>query len=131
MTSRPKQYNFRSGRITSVQIPVQLQIQKESVMAAKPGTSTQDTDQCQVSVYDSDESSINIDELLNHDDSDVESDLSSTKFRKFQNDRVVDACNSYQSVTQEVINQAILTQLASIGKHLDNIEKSNVCKKIC
>ena len=128
MTSKPKQYNLRSGKATSVQIPVQLQIQREGVMATEPGTSTQDTDKCQVSVYDSDASSVDIDELVNQSDNDLDSNTPSTKYCKFSNDRpVLDSSN--QSVTQDTINQAILTQLASIGKGLDNIEKSNVCKK--
>ena len=111
-----------------MQIPVQLQTQREGVMATEPGTSTQDTDKCQVSVYDSDASSVDIDELVNQSDNDLDSDTPSTKYCKFSNDRpVLDSSNP--SVTQDTINQAILTQLASIGKRLDNIEKSNVCKK--
>ena len=128
MTSRPKQYNLRSGRTTSVRIPVQLHLQREGVMATEPRTSTQDTYKCQVSVFDSDESSVNIGELLNQDDSDVESDVFSTKYHRFHNDRVVDACVNNSSVTQGAINQTILTQLASTGNRLDKIVESNVCK---
>ena len=69
MSTRSEQYNLRSGRTTSVQIPVQLQLQRDVVMATKPGTSADLTDQCQVSVYNSDEININV----------YESNVSSTK----------------------------------------------------
>ena len=65
--------------------------------------------------------------MVNTNVSDTNSDSFNTKFHKFKSDRVV-LDNSDQSVTQETINQAILIQLATIEKCLDNIEKSNVCK---
>ena len=49
-------------------------------------------------------------------------------FTSYKNDR---ECNTDLKVqtSQEAINQAILTQLASIGKRLECTEKNNVCKK--
>ena len=91
-------------------------------------TSKKTMDQCQVSFSESDESYVNLDELVNTIESDVESDVSDRVLHKFENSSVRDTDTKVQS-SQEAINQAILTQLASIGKHLDCIEQTNVRKK--
>ena len=58
----------------------------------------------------------------------VESDVFGRLFHKFDNSNV-NSIEKVQSTRQAVINQVILTQLVSIGKHFDCIEKANVCKK--
>ena len=81
-------------------------------------------DECQVSVYDSDECSINFDAFLNTAELDEEScNRSDSCSRVFQNSSVVDSENVEQSSHREAINQAILTLFASMGKWLDIIKK--------
>ena len=117
MSARPKQYNLRSGRAASVQIPVKLQLQSEGVSSTETATSTEAMDECQVSVYDSDECNINFDAFLNTAELDEEScNRSDSCSRIFQNSSVVDSENVEQSSSKEAINQAILTLFASMGK---------------
>ena len=111
-----------------MQISVQLQLQPQEGHSAEAMTSTKTMDQCQVSFSESDESSVNLDELVNTAECDVESDVSDRVFHKFENSSVHNTDTLVQS-SQEAINQAMLMQLASIGKCLDFIEKTKVCKK--
>ena len=87
MSTRRKQYNLRSGR-TAVQISVQLQFQLEEGNSAEATTSMEAMDRCQVSVYNSDKSSIHLDEFVNTVESDVKSDVSGRMFHKFDNRKV-------------------------------------------
>ena len=64
-------------------------------------------DQCQVSFSESDESSVNIENLVNTVESDVESDVSGRAYHKFENASVHDT-NTKVQTSQEAINQAIL-----------------------
>ena len=130
MSAKKKQYDLWSSRRTAVQIPVQLQFQPHGTQSPEATTSKEAMDQCQVSFSESDESSVNLDELVNTVESDVESDVSDRMFHKFENSRTCNTDTKGQS-SQEAINQAILMQLASIGKCLGGIEQRNVCKKIC
>ena len=66
MSTRRKQYDLRSGRRTGVQIPVQLQFQPEQANSGEATTSMEAKDECQVSVYDSDENSINLEFICKH-----------------------------------------------------------------
>ena len=96
--------------------------------SAEATTSKKTMDQCQVSFSESDESSINLDEFVNTVESDVDSDISDRVFHKLQNNRESNTDLKGQT-SPEVINQAMLTQLASIGKRLEYIEQRDVCKK--
>ena len=108
---------------------MQLQFQPQEDISAEATTSTEAMDQCQVSFSGLDNSSIDLDELVNTIESDVETDVSDRVCHKFANSNVRSTETTDQSTSQEAINEAILTQLASIGKCLDCIEKANVCKK--
>ena len=129
MSTKKKQFDLRSGKKRAEQIPVQLQLKISEEHLAEATTSTGTMDQCQVSFSESDISSIKLDEFVNTIDSDVESDVSDRVFHKLKNNK---ECNTDLKVqtSQEAINQAILTQLASIGKRLECTEQKNVCK-IC
>ena len=57
-------------------------------------------DQCQVSVYDSDERIIHLNESVNTFESDVESDASGRMFHKFHNSNVANTDEVDQSTSK-------------------------------
>ena len=108
MSARKKQYDLRSNRRTQVQIPVQLQFQPHGTHSPEATTSKKTMDQCQVSFSESDESSINLDELVNTVESDVESDGLDRVCYKFENSR---ACNN------DVEHQLAIGNISRLSLH--------------
>ena len=124
-----KQYNLRSTKPDSIQLPVQVQVCDDGeFMTHLLSTRSDNVNDKQMGHDRSSESELDCSAVVGASDSDDPSTIASRSFEKFYSEKVPSTSGSSDNPAQSLVNQKILEQLTSIGKRLDVLEKSN-CKK--
>ena len=123
-----KQYNLRSTKPDSIQLPVQVQLCDDGeFMTHLLSTGSDIVNDKQMGHDSSSESELDCSAVVGASDSDDPSINASRTFDKYYSEKVPSTSTSDQTA-QTMVNHKILEQLTSIGKRLDALEKSN-CKK--
>ena len=124
-----KQYNLRSTKPDSIQLPVQVQLCDDGeFMTHLLSTGSDIVNDKQMGHDSSSESELDCSAVVGASDSDDPSINVSRTFDKYYSEKVPSTSGTLDQTAQTVVNHKILEQLTSIGKRLDALEKSN-CKK--
>ena len=137
MSAKPKQYNLRSHKGTSIQVPVELQVSDDQQFLNNILQNSTLSQQTNDDSSDSEHSvSLNLSDSSH--DSDDDHDLSNCvkparSFQKFdkENTQSTSASTTVHQTRLDVqgaINAQVLTQLEQLGKRLEKIEENSYKK---
>ena len=124
-----KQYNLRSTKPDSIQLPVQVQLCDDGeFMTHLLSTGSETLHDKQMGHDSSSESELDCSAIVGASDSDNSSTPGGRAFNRLHSEQAPSTSSSSDQVAQTLVNQKILEQLTSIGKRLDALE-NNKCKK--
>ena len=124
-----KQYNLRSTKPDSIQLPVQVQLCDDGeFMTHLLSTGSETSHDKQMGHDRSSESELDCSAIVGASDSNDSSTPMGRVFDRLHSEKSPSTSSSSDQIAQTLVNQKILEQLSTIGKRLDALEK-NKCKK--
>ena len=126
-----KQYNLRSTKPDSIQLPVQVQLCDDGeFMTHLLSTGSETLHDKQVGHDSSSESELDCSAIVGASDSDDSGTPVGRAFNRLHSEKSPSTSGSLDQIAQTLVNQKILEQLSTIGKRLDALEKNNVKSRL-
>ena len=124
-----KQYNLRSTKLDSIQLPVQVQLCDDGeFMTRLLSTGSETLHDKQMGHDSSSESELDCSAIVGASDSDDSNTPGGRAFDRLHSEKSPSTSSTSDHTAQTLVNQKILEQLTTIGKRLDALE-NNKCKK--